>query len=97
SRPPRASPASRSHAASSWSRRQDSLSLFSIFTPEEAIRFRGVRRAQLLVVPFDLLARAIRDVPQVVRFRRPPRVLEVRTVHGAEALCVIAPLDPVTG
>src|SRR5262245_7864697 len=62
---------------------------------DERSRFRGVGRAQIREVPFDLLGRPMGDVAEVVGFGCPARVLEVRAGHGSLALGVVDPLHPV--
>src|SRR4051812_8025066 len=63
----------------------------------EGVGFGRVCRADILVVPLELLAGAVRDVAEMVRFRRPAGVLEIRTRHWADAHRVVHPLDPMPG
>src|SRR5262245_52154569 len=64
---------------------------------DEGCSFGCVGRAEILVVPLDLLARAKRDIAEVIRLGRPAGILEVRAGHGTVALGIIDPFDPVTG
>src|SRR5687768_475759 len=81
----------------SCQRPQDVVPTLSILAPDERVGLRGVARAQLLVIPFDLLSRSIGDIAEMVRFRRPAGVLKIRAWHGPDTLRVVHPLDPVTG
>ena len=75
--------------------RQNACPALSKLTPNARRRFRRIRRLHGRGVPLDLLPRAVRDVPQVVRLRRPARVLKVGPGYGTVALGVVHPLDPV--
>src|SRR3982751_3243071 len=63
---------------------------------DEGSGFRRVARAQLLVIPLDFLSCAVSDVPEVIGFGCPTRVLEVRPGHRTVPLGIVDPLYPVS-
>src|SRR5262249_43982751 len=74
---------------------QNASPTLSILVADELPGFRRVPRAQILVIPLDLLARPERDVAEMIRLGRPAGVLEVGAGRRAVALRVVQPLDPV--
>src|SRR6185503_20969173 len=78
------------------SRAQDICPPCAICRPlDEWVCVGRVLGADVLVVPLDLLAGAVRDVAEMVRLGRPSGVLEVRAGHRAVALRIVHPFDPM--
>src|SRR6266550_7695270 len=78
--------------------RQDIIPPLTVNGPfDERSGFRRVARAQVFVVPLDLLASPISHVTEMVRFGRPTRILEVRAGDRTVSFCVVHPLDPMAG
>src|SRR5262249_55631991 len=84
-------------ACPAWLRElQDVIPALAILRPlDERLGLGRVAGAQVLVVPLDFLSGPIRDIAEVIGFRRPTGVLEIRTGNGTALLGVIDPLDPV--
>src|SRR3954453_14553927 len=77
---------------------QDIVPAFAIDGPlDEGRGLRRVGGAQVLVIPLDLLPRPVSDISEVIRFRRPTRVLKVRAGHRTSPLGIVDPLRPVAG
>src|SRR5579862_3824223 len=75
---------------------QDIVPTFAVYRSlDEGLGFRRVARPQLLVIPFDFPSCAVSDVTQVIRFRCPTRVLEIRSRHRAVPLGIVDPLYPM--
>src|SRR6266480_6618868 len=56
---------------------------FAILSAKQVVRVRCVGDADALRVPVDLLARTERDVPKMVRFRKPTAVSEMASRGSA--------------
>src|SRR5947199_10680706 len=78
--------------------RQDIIPPVAVNGPfVERSGFWRVARAEVFVVPLDLLASPISHVTEMVRFGRPTRILEVRAGDRTVSFCVVHPFNQIAG